>query len=239
VNLTTFVPTQAQATDALGSTRFDFRILRPGGSYRARFQNGNATFWSDPFTVPTTGNVAIDVTAWPLASNPTEAGIVSDVVFAIHRKGRDLVFDMIYLMHVRRQLAWSPSEVALSFPTDWTAFTTSPTDTDRKFERLENGQIRLLGTFPPGKHEFSFRAVLKDAPSRYALTLPLLPSVGNLRVVADTPSFTTLTVDGHDPAQATTMKSGQVVLYTQRMYIKHQEQSPSVLLVTVDSGQQR
>lgn len=200
-----------------GTARFDKLETGSNYAYRVTSRSGAAEYSSSPFNMRDTG-VRVTLHAYPVTSNPQEAVVGMRGFFYIET--RDDVFQIETLFRVMNlgRKAWVPSDVIMTLPEGFKAFNAGENMKDTRFEAVEGRGARLLGTFPPGQHDVSFRfQVPKPADETVAFNVRPLPRTAEMRVIAVSSKTMTMQVDGFETPQKGTGPSGDPVLVTRKL----------------------
>jgi len=204
-------------TDSKGIVRFDKLTTGSAYGYRATSRTGPAEYASSPFNLRDTG-MRVTLHVFPVTSNAQEAVVGMRGFFYIET--RDDVFQIETLFRVMNlgRTAWVPSDVVMTLPEGFKAFNAGDGMKDTRFEAVEGRGARLLGTYPPGSHDVSFRfQVPKPADETVSFNVRPLPRTAEMRVLAVSSKTMTLQVDGFETPQKATGPNGDPVLVTRKV----------------------
>jgi hypothetical protein len=204
-------------TGATGSARFDGLQTGSSYAYRATARSGPAEYASSPFNLRETG-VRVTLHVYPVTSNPSEALVGMRGFFYIET--RDDVFQIETLFRVINlgKKAWVPSDVIMALPEGFKAFSGGDAMADARFEQVEGRGAKLLGTFPPGQQDVSFRfQVPKSAEATATFAVRPPPRTAEMRVIAVANKTMGLEVDGFETPQKATGPKGDPVLVTRKL----------------------
>lgn len=204
-------------TDAQGRARFDGLETGSNYAYRVTAKHGAAEYSSSPFNLRDLG-VRVLLHVFPVTSNPSEAVVGMRGYF--HIETRDDVFQMEVLFRVFNlgKVAWVPSDVIMSLPAGFKAFNAGDPMTDARFEMVEGRGAKLLGTYPPGQHDVSFRFQMpKEAETVVSFDVKPPTRTAEMRVLAVTNKTMGLEVEGFEQPREDRGPRGDRVLVTRKV----------------------
>ncbi len=207
--------TQKTGTD--GKTRFDGLETGSNYAYRVTARSGPAEYASTPFNLRDHG-MRVTLHVYPVTTDPAQAIVGMRGFFYIET--RDDVFQIETLFRVINlgKAAWVPKDVIMSLPSDFKAFNAGESMFDARFEAVDGRGARLVGTFPPGQQDVSFRFQVPK-PDSTSMTFSVRPPArtAEMRVIAVANKNMGLEVDGFEPPREGTGPSGDHVLVTRRL----------------------
>lgn len=174
-------------TNANGVARFDGLTTGSSYSYRVSAKNGLGEYGSSPFNLKDTSGMRALLHVFP-ASSDVNVAVVGMRGF-LYFETRDDVFQVEALFRVINlgRVAWVPNDVVMDLPEGWKAFSAGDASamTDARFEAVEGRGARLLGTYPPGQRDVSFRFQLpKGSSDSASFRVRPPPRVAEMRVIA-------------------------------------------------------
>jgi hypothetical protein len=209
---------QTAKTNANGLVRFDRLTTGSSYSYRVSAKNGLGEYGSSPFNLKDTGGMRALLHVFPASSDVTVA--VVGMRGFLYFETRDDVFQVEALFRVINlgRVAWVPKDVVMELPDGWKAFSAGEAMTDARFEAVAGRGVRLLGTYPPGQRDVSFRFQLpKGSSDRATFRIRPLPRVAEMRVIAVASQHMGLEVPDWEAPREGTGPRGDRVLVTRKV----------------------
>jgi hypothetical protein len=204
-------------TNAEGRARFDGLETGSNYAYRVTAKHGQAEYSSSPFNLRDVGfRVLLHV--FPVTSDASAAVVGTRGYFYIET--RDDVFQVEVLFRVFNlsKVAWVPNGVFMNLPAGFKAFNGGDPMTDARFEMEEGRGAKLLGTYPPGQHDVSFRfQVPKEASTTAQFDVKPPPRTAEMRVIAVTNKSMGLEVEGWEQPREDRGPRGDRVLVTRKV----------------------
>lgn len=201
-----------------GVARFDGLQASSAYSYRVTVRIGAAEFASSPFNLKETSGMAVRLHVFQPVQDLASAAVGIRGFFYIET--RDEVFQIEGLFRVINlgRTAWVPRDVFVGLPEGWKAFNGGESMFDSKFEAVEGRGAHLVGTFPPGQRDVSFRfQVPKEATTTASFHFVPPPRSAEIRVIAVANTSMGLEVDGFEAPQTSVGPSGDRVLVTRKL----------------------
>jgi hypothetical protein len=201
-----------------GVAHFDGLQTGSAYAYRVTVRSGVGEYASTPFNLKESGGMRVSVHVFPVIQDLTGAAVGMRGFFYIET--RDEVFQVEGLFRVINlgRSAWVPRDVVVGLPSGWKAFTGTDSMFGTKFEAVEGRGARLVGTYPPGQHDVSFRfQVPKEPVSSASFHFTPPPRAVEVRVIAVANPAMGLEVDGFEPSQVSVGPSGDRVLVTRKL----------------------
>jgi hypothetical protein len=200
-----------------GRSRFDGLETGSNFAYRVSAKHGEAEYSSSPFNLRDVG-VRVLLHVFPVTSNPSDAVIGMRGYFYVET--RDDVFQVETLFRVFNlsKVAWVPKDVVMTLPAGFKAFNAGDPMTDARFEMVDGKGAKLLGTYPPGQHDVSFRfQVPKEASTTASFDVKPPPRTAEMRVIAVTNKSMGLEVEGFEQPREDRGPRGDRVLVTRKV----------------------
>jgi hypothetical protein len=205
-------------TNEHGVVRFDGLTTGSSYSYRISAKNGLGEYGSSPFNLKDTGGMRALLHVFP-ASSDVSVAVVGLRGF-LYFETRDDVFQVEALFRVINlgRVAWVPQDVVMELPHGWKAFNAGEAMTDARFEPVEGRGVRLVGTYPPGQRDVSFRFQLPKGSSGSAtFRVRPPPRVAEMRVIAVASQHMGLEVPDWEAPREGTGPRGDRVLVTRKV----------------------
>jgi hypothetical protein len=200
-----------------GRARFDGLETGSNFAYRVTAKQGEAEYSSSPFNLRDVG-VRVLLHVFPVTSNAADAVIGMRGYFYVET--RDDVFQVETLFRVFNlsKVAWVPKDVVMTLPDGFKAFNAGDPMTDARFEMVDGKGAKLLGTYPPGQSDVSFRfQVPKEASTTAAFDVKPPPRTAEMRVIAVTNKSMGLEVEGFEQPREDRGPRGDRVLVTRKV----------------------
>jgi hypothetical protein len=218
-------------SDAEGRARFSGLAFTNDKSYRVTVQAGPAEYGSPEFNLRDTAGHRVLLHVYPSTSDMTRT-VVMGAFLSI--EPRDDIFQCDMVLHVFNvsKFGWIPSDVVVTLPDGFKAFSADESDT--RAELVEGRGAALKGTFPPGEERVRFRFQLpKPTEREVTFTVGLPARVAQAQVIAAASPEMSLEVrDGFPAPKADKSSQGDRVLHTMRM-IKQGEEPIKSISVTL------
>lgn len=215
-------------TNENGVIRFDGLTTGSSYSYRLSAKNGPGEYSSSPFNLKDTSGMRALLHVFPATSDMSVA--VIGLRGFLYFETRDDVFQVEALFRVINlgRVAWVPKDFVMELPEGWKAFSAGDaTMTDARFEALEGRGARLLGTYPPGQRDVSFRFQLpKGSSSTATFRVRPPPRVAEMRVIAVASQQMGLHVPDWEAPREGTGPRGDRVLVTRRVVARGGDEIP-------------
>jgi hypothetical protein len=218
-------------TSAEGRARFDGLETGSNFAYRVTAKRGEAEYSSSPFNLRDVG-VRVLLHVFPVTSNPSEAVVGLRGYFYVET--RDDVFQVETLFRVFNlsKVAWVPKDVVMTLPAGFKAFNAGDPMTDARFEMVDGKGAKLLGTYPPGQHDVSFRfQVPKEASTTASFDVKPPPRTAEMRVIAVTNKSMGLEVEGFEQPREDRGPRGDRVLVTRKVVARGEPEVGSFRIV--------
>jgi hypothetical protein len=200
-----------------GRHRFDGLKTGTGISYRVTTIRGSGSFASQPFGLKDKQGMRVLLHVYP----PTDK--LADTLFVIEAFiVLDVKQDTVAVNHMLRTLnfgrnAYTPKGVTMKLPPGARAFSGKDNMNGIGVVESKDGTAELVGTFPPGQAEITYRYSLPlRGGSTLALDLPLPPRVVQATVMVGAGPGMTLKIAGFPAATPARRRDGQRVLKTNR-----------------------
>jgi hypothetical protein len=204
-------------TSPEGRARFDGLETGSNFAYRVTAKQGDAEYSSSPFNLRDVG-VRVLLHVFPVTSNAADAVIGLRGYFYVET--RDDVFQVETLFRVFNlsKVAWVPKDVVMTLPAGFKAFNAGDPMTDARFEQVDGKGAKLLGTYPPGQSDVSFRfQVPKEASTTASFDVKPPPRTAEMRVIAVTNKSMGLEVEGFEQPREDRGPRGDRVLVTRKV----------------------
>jgi hypothetical protein len=204
-------------TDAEGRARFDKLETGSNYAYRVTAKQGPAEYSSQPFSLRDVG-VRVLLHVFPVTSNPSEAVIGARGYFYVETRDDVFQIEVLFRVFNLSKVAWVPNDVSMLLPAGFKAFNAGDPMTDARFEMIEGKGAKLLGTYPPGQHDVSFRfQVPKEASPVASFDVKPPPRTAEMRVIAVTNKSMGLEVEGFEQPREDRGPRGDRVLVTRKV----------------------
>jgi hypothetical protein len=204
-------------TDAQGRARFDKLETGSNYAYRVTAKQGLAEYSSQPFSLRDVG-VRVLLHVFPVTSNPSEAVIGARGYFYVETRDDVFQIEVLFRVFNLSKVAWVPNDVSMLLPAGFKAFNAGDPMTDARFEMVEGKGAKLLGTYPPGQHDVSFRfQVPKEGSPTASFDVKPPPRTAEMRVIAVTNKSMGLEVDGWEQPREDRGPRGDRVLVTRKV----------------------
>jgi hypothetical protein len=219
-------------TDANGNVRFDGLSTLSEISYRVTVPDGVATYAADPFSLKRTMGERVLLHIFPVTQDLQRALVGMRGVMYIEPREDVFQLEVLYSVYNIGRVTWVPSNIRLTMPDGFKAFTADDSMNDTRFV-ADGNDLVLKGTYGPGEYDVGFRFQLPNPHnSTVDLNLPLPPHVADMRVIVSTSKGMDLRVAGFPQAQHAFDRNGQRVLVTERQ-LHRGEQAMSDLDITL------
>jgi hypothetical protein len=205
-------------TGADGVVRFDGLDNSSNYSYRVSTKLAPAEYSSTPFPLRETGGMRVVLHVFPVTRDATRAVLGMRGFFYVET--RDDVFQLEVMFRVINlgKIAWVPEQALMELPSGFKAFSAGQAMTDARFEPVEGKGARLIGTFPPGQRDVSFRFQLpKPADTSVTFRAAPPPRTVEMRVIAVANKNMGLSVDDFETPRDGTGPTGDRVLVTRKL----------------------
>lgn len=206
----------AAKSGADGVARFDHQSAQSSFAYRVSVVRDGATFALMPFRLPDHGGQRGLLHVLPVTNSLDVALVVAQTGLFFEVKDDRIQFEQAIAFYNFGKTAWVPTDLQVSLPAGFTAFTAQQAMTDVGVDATPTG-YRVRGTFTPGRHDVSFKFQLPydaDPSVRFSVGLP--PHVALARVVSGTGGSTRLQVEGFPEATEQTDAQGQKARITEK-----------------------
>ncbi|HEY3500991.1 MAG TPA: hypothetical protein VGK73_40135 [Polyangiaceae bacterium] len=217
-----------------GVVRFDGLDSSSSFSYRIATKLAPAEYASQPFNLRENGGMRVVVHVFPATADPSKTMVGMRGFFYIET--RDDVFQVEVLFRVINlgKVAWVPEQAFMDLPAGFKAFSAGQAMSDVKFEAVEGRGARLVGTFPPGSRDASFRfQVPKPAEHSVTFRASTPPRTVEMRVIAVAGKNMGMSVEGFDAPQEGNGPTGDRVLVTRKLVSRTSpEVGPFVVTLT-------
>ncbi|MFP6683796.1 MAG: hypothetical protein VB934_03750, partial [Polyangiaceae bacterium] len=209
----------SRAVTANGRGRYRFEGLKTGRgiSYRVTSSKGSANFSSSPFGLKDKHGVRVLLHVYPPTSDLANTLFVMEAFVVL-----DVKQDTVGVNHMLRTLnfgrkAYTPKNVTLKLPPEARAFSAQENPQGVGMVETGDGSIELVGTYPPGQAEITYRYSLPlSGSSDLALELPLPPRVVQATVMVGAGPGMTMNIAGFPAPKPARRRDGQRVLKTSR-----------------------
>ena len=214
----------AQA-DAQGTVQFNGLVRGTDHAYRVTVQVHGAMYQTAPFNLKPDMGQRVVLHVFPATSDVERAAF--GMRGYLYVETRDELFQCEALFRVFNvgQITWVPKDVVIELPKGFKAFKAQEGMTDVRFEQVEGVGARLVGTFPPGQSEASFRFQLpKSNEDSLTFRMQVPPHVAEMRVIAEASSSMNLNVTGFQEPVPTANQNGQRVLVAVKQLLQRDEE---------------
>lgn len=214
----------AQA-DAQGTVQFNGLVRGTDHAYRVTVQAHGAMYQTAPFNLKPDMGQRVVLHAFPATSDVERAAF--GMRGYLYIETRDELFQCEALFRVFNvgQVTWVPKDIVIELPKGFKAFKAQEGMTDVRFEQVDGVGARLMGTFPPGQSEASFRFQLpKSNEDSLTFRMQVPPHVAEMRVIAEASSSMNLTVAGFQEPVPTANQNGQRVLVAVKQLLQREEE---------------
>jgi hypothetical protein len=216
-------------TNTAGVATFPGLARAAGLSYRITVNKQGATFASPPVQLPITGGVRIRQHVYPVETDFDKATVIFQSGFYTEIKDDRVQFEQAIGVYNAGKTAWLPLDFEVKLPEGFTAFTPEKGAGDVGVVETKKG-YKFKGTFPPGKHEVTFRFQLPyGGENTVEATVGLPPHMALMRVIsAAAPTVLgqapmTLEVAGFPQPRLESDGEGQRALITEKQGRRDQE----------------
>jgi hypothetical protein len=204
-------------TNSEGRARFDKLETGSNYAYRVTAKQGAAEYSSQPFSLRDVG-MRVLLHVYPVTSNPSEAVIGARGYFYVETRDDVFQVEVLFRIFNLSRVAWVPNDVHMLLPAGFKAFNAGDPMTDARFEMVEGKGAKLLGTYPPGQHDVSFRfQVPKSASPTASFDVKPPARTAEMRVIAVTNKSMGLEVEGFEQPREDRGPRGDRVLVTRKV----------------------
>ncbi len=188
-----------------------------GVAYRISTFSDGATFALPPFQLSATGGVRAVLHLYPVEHDAERTLVISQALVYVEVKDDRVQVEQVFNLYNFGSNAWVPTDVVLSLPGDFTAFTAQQGMTDAAVDAVPGRGLKLRGTFPPGQQTLEFRWQLPyTGEPGVSFDVGMPPHLAAARIIAPAAREMQLGVDGFPASQSTMSSQGQRVLYTEK-----------------------
>lgn len=222
-------------TDERGVARFEGLGTDSDHHYRVSLSEGPANYRTAAFSFsPKGGGIRAFIPIFPVTQNLQEAVILSRALLLVVPRDDVFTFEVMWRIENYGKHTWVPNNVVFDMPDGFKAFQAEEMRGDGRFVPVGDDQLRLEGTFPPGRHDVLFRFQLPNkGDPELAFDFPTTLHMGFLRVMVDASPTMTLSVDGFETPEETRNREGQRRLTTARDYLGEKTRAPDHVRVHI------
>jgi hypothetical protein len=227
--------TLTAVTDDQGIARFNDLHTESDYQYQALLSEGPANYPSGPFGFSTKGGgVRVFVPIFPVTQSMNEAIILSRALLIVIPRDETFSLEVLWRIENYGQKTWVPDNVVFKMPPGFKALQAEEMKGDGRFVSAGDEEIKLTGTFPPGKHDLMFRFQLpNEGKSSVTIPFPTSLHVGFFKVMVDVSPTMTVKVPGFAEAEETRNREGQKRLVTGRDFLAEKIPSPPEVQIEI------
>jgi hypothetical protein len=203
-------------TNAQGIARFEHLETGSAVAYRPMVIT-DGTFSVMPFRLPEKGGMKALLHVYPIVESVEAAMIVAQSILYTEIKDDRVQVQQAFRIFNFGKNAWSPKDLVIKLPENFTAFTTQQGMSDVGVDAVPKQGVRVHGTFGPGQHELEFRWQLPySGEPDVMFDVGMAPHVAAARVIAPASRDMKLEVPGFPPPKSTSDGQGQRALVTEK-----------------------
>jgi hypothetical protein len=227
--------TVTAVTDDQGIARFAGQGTESDYQYQVLLEDGPAKYPTPPFGFSSKGGgIKVFVPMFEYTRNLNEAIVLSRALVVVVPRDESFTIEVLWRVENFGQKTWVPENVVFKMPPGFKALQAEEMKGDGRFENAGDEEVKLTGTFPPGKHDLMFRFQLpNEGKSELSFAFPTFLHVGLLKVMVDVSPTMTLSVPGFSPAEETRNREGQKRLVTGRDFLGEKIQAPPEVQITI------
>jgi hypothetical protein len=227
--------TVTAVTDDQGIARFEGQGTESDYQYQVLIEDGPAKYPTPPVGFSSKGGgIKVFVPMFPYTQNLNEAVVLSRALLVVVPRDESFTVEVLWRIENYGQKTWVPDNVIFKMPPGFKALQAEEMKGDGRFENAGDEEIKLTGTFPPGKHDLMFRFQLpNEGEPELSFAFPTFLHVGFLKVMVDVSPTMTVSVPGFSPAEETRNREGQKRLVTGRDFLGEKVQAPAEIQVTI------
>lgn len=227
--------TVTAVTDDQGVARFESQGTETDYQYQVLIEDGPAKYPTPPFGFSTKGGgIKVFVPMFEYTQNLNEAVVLSRALLVVVPRDESFTVEVLWRVENYGQKTWVPDNVVFKMPRGFKALQAEEMKGDGRFETAGDEEVKLTGTFPPGKHDLMFRFQLpNEGEPELSFAFPTFLHVGFFKVMVDVSPTMTVSVPGFSPAEETRNREGQKRLVTGRDFLGEKVQAPPEIQINI------
>ncbi len=219
-------------SDADGKVVFDKLENASGIAYRVSVAKDGATFAVPAFSLPRDHGIRVVLHIYPAVhkvipldqlgkvspeTTRDQALIVVEAILFTELKDDRIQVQQLFRLVNAGANAWVPEGLVTALPTGFSALVNGAQEPGDTGIEAEATGPRWRGTFPPGKHEVTYRWQMSwTNDPEVTFDVPMPPNVVSMRVMSAASPGMKLSVDGFPPGEPQTDAQGQRMLVTEK-----------------------
>jgi hypothetical protein len=171
---------------------------------------------------------------YPATHDFSQVMLVSRGQMAMIPQDDMFVVDVAWRFENYSDVSWVPKDVTFPLPEGFEALTVKEVAASGNFETDGDAGAKLVGTFPPGKHDLMFRFHLPtDGMASRTFDFPSGLNVAWMRVILESSPSMALKVEGLPAPEDSRNRDGQRMLVIVKDFLADQERPPQRFRVSI------
>lgn len=217
-------------TDASGHARFANVPTGSDSQFRVVSNNNGIRYGTRAFPVDSRTGTKVLFHVYPVVKNLRETLIAGRTFVFVEPRDDVLSIEVMHQFHNVGQTVFSADGLSLTLPTNWKAFSTSPTDSDLSVVKSTDG-VSLTGAVAPGQHSVAYTFQIPTSNrQRVDLSLNLWPNTAEAQVATLARPGLELEVEGFANASVVQGNAGQPLLVTGQSFSRDKGPPESIQL---------
>jgi hypothetical protein len=202
--------------DANGRAVFTGLELASNIAYRVSVGYQGGLFAATPFQLSQAKAMHVVLHLYPVTHDIRLARVVADTALAAEVRDDRIQIEQVLTIYNLGRVAWQPDDVTMALPEAFTAFNSQATMSDQGTD-VVGGNVRLRGTFAPGKGAVDWRWQLPwSGEANVDFTVGLPPHVAIARVMMPAGGDIGLSVQGFPATEVRRDAQGRGFVVTER-----------------------